>query len=283
MDSDKDPWLWACNNLYHRTRKLKVPVLDTVIFAPSAKSKKTRPQRWIFMAKDGSISRKSEDKISYKKIRERFIKLSQKSETDAVCTVHMRDGSAHALDRASFETLIKGAERDGGLTHVAALQPFLASRGGSAPTLYRSDYSNSKKAKVWRVVAGEAVPSRVGNINQEVAALTKSIVKHLEATQGVRVASAAVDYVLDSRDCLWLAGLPRMQVSGESIPSISYEKKRRLLSTPETIESSDLTTTLPKISSCKGDFADLSHPASTAYTCLIICPRSRLREAGAQS
>ena len=258
-----DPWSFAMHSLASKKGKsrLKVPVIDTIIFS-SPPPGKSQPVRWIFMGKDGYVSRKKEDSISWKRIRDRFTKLASQQQS-SVCTVHMRDGSSHALDKSSFLTLIAGAERDGGLSSVAALQPFVSSRGGGASTAYRTEYRPHQKKtqpKVWRVVAGEMVPSRVSNINQEVSTLTAAVARHLESQKGVRVSKVVIDYILDRRDCLWLSGLPEVILESREMPA-AHESgpSRRASRSIATPESSTDGVSFPMLTGakCRGDFCGL--------------------------
>jgi CheY-like chemotaxis protein/pimeloyl-ACP methyl ester carboxylesterase len=180
------------------------------------------PTGWLFTSKSGDVLKKRD--FGKEAIADRFTKIAlsnPKNTAGRICVCRYKNGSFAVLDEEEFSALMTNFPP--GDTNLLAIQPYVQSKGGNG-AIHRNSYTIvDDKAKcvtaTQKIVtlAGEGVApiitvkpeqkpalrSFATKLNSQLDAITRSIVRHVENVNRVRILSFSADYLVDDADQIW--------------------------------------------------------------------------------
>ena len=229
-ETHKSPWgmssLWDSR----AASKCTVAILDTVFLTSEGPS-------WLFTNRNGEVSKKRS--VTGDAISSCFVRLAE-HEADAnpqnrMAFLRYSDGSSKIVDKETLNSMLQRWPPSE--PNLAAIQNYVPS-AGSAGTVYRNSmrvvndkgrvttmtqsYTTVPREQVdsANVQCPEAVlaRSKATSLNQLLDSATRTVVRFLEGVHKCRVLNMSVDYIVDSKNQLWLAWVGDATVAtGEAV------------------------------------------------------------------
>jgi len=206
-----------------RNRKCSVRLLDT-IFVGSEQSGGGRGLQWFFTTKSGTLSRKKTSGATLEGITDRFSRfaLSNPNNTDRTIGVFVQaNGQRQLLSESTLEELLAPSSSSRLSQPGAFLQVYLrpyrgqdtivscrATRSGNNGAL---SYSFSKRSGAGASAAEAMGPS---SLSEQMSRFVEEIESFLQEAKGCVLQSAALDFVVDDNEHVWLCNVTECIASG---------------------------------------------------------------------
>ena len=201
--------------------RCRLRMVDTVFFDRSPGATGFYPRRWLFTSKNGTVSKKKDENVTFGKIKERYSRFALANPNNVqrhVCWLISPKGGRTVLDASQFDAKLATAA-DSGLKDAVAMQCYLQPQGGGS-SFYRHestrDASSGKLSSsvalvdigTGRHVRDSSKAPVDATLAAKIAKIGAQIRSYLEQSRGGRLTQLAADFIVDDNGDAWLANLP---------------------------------------------------------------------------